>query len=105
MWTELGCAVLAALILFFVFHVEPEATDSAPHRSRLDQLMERRDTIYDNLRDLQFEYRAGKFSGKDYQDVKIALETEAAGVLAEMDRATGAEPTPASLQAARRGRA
>jgi hypothetical protein len=101
----LACAALAALTIFFVFHVVPEATDSVQRRSRVDQLMERRDTIYDNLRDLQFEHRAGKFSEKDYQDMKIALEAEAAGVLAEMDRASGAESTPASLQAARRGRA
>jgi hypothetical protein len=105
MGMALGCAALAALTLFFVFHVDPSAVDQAPRRSRLDQLMERRDTIYDNLRDLQFEYRTGKFSKKDYQDMKIALEGEAAGVLAEMDWTTGAEPTPASLQAARRGHA
>ena len=63
------------------------ASDSAPHRTKLDQLMERRDAIYDNLRDLRFEYRAGKYSEKDYDEIKQSLEIEAARVLADMDYA------------------
>ena len=62
----------------------------APHRSKLDQLMERRDTIYDNLRDLRFEYRAGKYSGSDFELMKNAMETEAALVLTEIDQVTDA---------------
>ena len=66
----------------------------------LDQLMERRDAIYDNLRDLRFEHRAGKFSEADYDEIKQSLEIEAARVLAEMDISTGSAPTPATRQAA-----
>jgi len=95
-----ACVLLASLILMFIFAVRPEASDSAPHRTKLDQLMERRDTIYDNLRDLRFEYRAGKFSEKDYEETKQLLEIEAARVLAEMDTLTGGTPTPATRQAA-----
>jgi hypothetical protein len=62
--------------------------------------MERRDAIYENLRDLRFEFRAGKFSEKDYEEIKQSLEVEAARVLAEMDRHTGSVPTPATRQAA-----
>ena len=58
-----ACALLAALMIYFIFSVKPEASDNAPHRTQLDQLMERRDAIYENLRDLRFEFRAGKFSG------------------------------------------
>jgi len=39
----------------------------APHRTKLDQLLERRDAIYDNLRDLRFEYRSGKYSEGDFE--------------------------------------
>ena len=60
--------------------------------------MERRDAIYENLRDLRFEYRAGKFSEKDYEEIKQSLEVEAARVLAEMDQLTGGAPTPATRQ-------
>ena len=86
--------------MIFVFGVRPEASDDAPHRTKLDQLMERRDAIYENLRDLRFEHRAGKFSEADYEETKRALELEAARVLADMDRLTGGTPTPATIQAA-----
>ena len=52
--------------------------------------MERRDAIYDNLRDLRFEYRAGKYSETDFEAMKNAMETEAAMVLAEIDQVTEA---------------
>ena len=61
--------------------------------------MERRDAIYENLRDLRFEFRAGKFSEQDYEEIKQSLEVEAARVLAEMDQLTGGAPTPATRQA------
>ena len=95
-----ACALLAAATIFFIFTVRPDASDFAPHRTKLDQLMERRDAIYENLRDLRFEYRAGKFSEQDYDEIKQSLEVEAARVLADMDKSTGGTPTPATRQAA-----
>jgi hypothetical protein len=95
-----ACALLAAATIVFIFMVQPEASDSAPHRTKLDQLMERRDAIYENLRDLRFEYRAGKFSEADYDETKQLLEMEAARVLSDMDTLTGGTPTPATRQAA-----
>ena len=80
--------MLAVAIALFIFYIQPDASDLAPHRTKLDQLLERRDTIYDNLRDLRFEYRSGKYSDGDFEAMKTALETEAAQVLAEIDQAT-----------------
>jgi archaellum component FlaC len=74
-----------------VFWIEPDPGDSAPHRSQLDQLMERRDTIYENLRDLKFENRAGKYAEQDYEQMKESLENEAARVLMEIENVTGNE--------------
>src|SRR6202047_2965554 len=82
----LACVALTAATLIFVFMIRPDLADSAPHRSHLDQLMERRDIIYDNLRDLKFEYRTGKLSEEDYEQMKQGLEAEAAVVLAEIER-------------------
>jgi hypothetical protein len=95
-----ACVLLATATVFFIFIVRADPSDSAPHRTKLDQLLERRDAIYENLRDLRFEYRAGKFSEADYEETKQALEMEAARVLAEMDELTGGTPTPATRQAA-----
>jgi hypothetical protein len=85
-----ACFALAAATLLFIFYIQPDASDLAPHRSKLDQLMERRDSIYDNLRDLRFEYRAGKYSEADFEAMKTAMETEAALALAEIDQVTDA---------------
>jgi hypothetical protein len=88
-WAVLGaCLALAIATLLFIFYIHPDASDLAPHRSKLDQLLERRDTIYDNLRDLRFEYRSGKYSEGDFETMKSAMETEAALVLAEIDQVT-----------------
>ncbi|HLE36769.1 MAG TPA: hypothetical protein VI699_06450 [Candidatus Acidoferrales bacterium] len=94
----LACVALAAATLIFIFFIDPDPSDSAPHRSQLDQLLERRDTLYENLRDLKFEHRAGKYSESDFEQMKQSLETEAALVLTEIERVTGGSPTPAVRQ-------
>ncbi len=88
-WAAIGaCLGLAVAVFLFVFYIHPDASDLAPHRTKLDQLMERRDFIYDNLRDLKFEYRAGKYSEGDYETMKATLENEAAVVLTEIEQVT-----------------
>jgi hypothetical protein len=106
----IACVALTAAVLIFVFLIEPDPADSAPHRSHLDQLLERRDTIYDNLRDLKFEYRTGKFAEQDFEEMKQTLETEAALVLAEIEAVTGNQgalprraPAPSSATPPDRG--
>ena len=84
-----ACLGLAVATLLFIFYIQPDASDLAPHRSKLDQLMERRDAIYENLRDLKFENRAGKYAEQDYEQMRDALENEAAQVLLEIERVTG----------------
>jgi hypothetical protein len=85
----LACLALTAGVLTFLFLIDPDPADAAPHRTHLDQLMERRDIIYDNLRDLKFEYRSGKFAEQDYEQMKQTLENEAALVLVEIETVTG----------------
>jgi hypothetical protein len=71
---------------------EPEAPSPTAH------LEQRKAQIYENLRDLQFEYRVGKLSDEDYQKTKLGLQTELAGVLSEIDHMQPAAavqvPTP-----------
>jgi len=88
-WAVLGaCLALALATGLFIFYIQPDASDLAPHRSKLDQLLERRDTLYDNLRDLRFEFRSGKYAENDYEAMKSSLENEAAMVLTEIDQIT-----------------
>jgi hypothetical protein len=91
-WAVLGaCLALALASGLFIFYIQPDASDLAPHRSKLDQLLERRDTLYDNLRDLRFEFRSGKYAENDFQAMKTSLENEAALTLAEIDQITDSQ--------------
>ena len=69
--------------MFFIF---PADCTWAPDKTRLAYLQERKEAIYENLRDLNFELQAGKIPDTDYVSLKSSLEEEAAGVLAEMAR-------------------
>ena len=59
---------------------EPEPVSPTAH------LEEKKKAIYENLRDLQFEYRMNKLSDQDYQQTKLELQRQLAGVLAEMEK-------------------
>jgi len=77
--------VVAATTLFTLF-VRAKDIPAPDPVSPTQHLDERKTAIYENLRDLQFEYRVGKLSDADYQQTKLALQKELAGVLAEIDK-------------------
>ncbi|HEX4771781.1 MAG TPA: hypothetical protein VH351_13165 [Bryobacteraceae bacterium] len=76
---------LTILALGFVLFVREKDIPEPLPVSPTQHLEDRKQAIYDNLRDLQFEYRLGKLSDEDYQSTKQALQKELAGVLAEME--------------------
>jgi hypothetical protein len=79
----LTCAMVLLCVLFYVFYL-PGRLNLGPEKTRLSYLQERKEAIYENMRDLNFEQQAGKLPDQDYQSLKASLEEEAAGVLAEM---------------------
>ena len=79
-----GCALFAAALFVYVFY-EPGDIDAGEAKTRYGYLQERKDATYENLRDLNFEYKAGKLSEVDYAHQQAALEDEAAAILAEME--------------------
>src|SRR3954466_3349330 len=88
--------LLAATLLYTLF---VRAKDIPPPEpvSPTGHLDERKAAIYENLRDLQFEYRVGKLSDADYQQTKVGLQKELAGVLTEIERVnSGAKPASVS---------
>ena len=94
------CAVAIAVIVF-VLGIRAKDLPQPEPESPFQHLDDRKAAIYENLRDLQFEYRLGKLSDEDYQSTKRDLQKELAGVLAEVDRIkaqlgmNGAVPPPA----------
>jgi hypothetical protein len=79
-----GCALFAAALFVYVFY-QPGEVDAVEEKTRHMYLLERKDATYENLRDLNFEYKAGKLSEQDYAVQRASLEDEAAGILAEME--------------------
>jgi hypothetical protein len=85
------CAIFTVALFAYVFY--PERNVAAQRvKTRLDFLEEQKVVLYDNLRDLNFEFRAGKYPEEDYVAQRAALEAEAAKVLAEMEHLQ--PPTP-----------
>lgn len=83
MGTIAGLALTVALFAF-IFWPEKNPFFQAD-KTRVDYLRERKDAIYDNLRDLNFEYLAGKYPEQDYTEQRRLLEDEAATVVAELE--------------------
>ena len=78
--------ILAIVVIVFVLGVRPKDLPEPEPVSPFAHLDERKAQIYENLRDLQFEYRVGKLSDADYQTTKQDLQKELAVVLAEVDK-------------------
>ncbi len=83
----LAAALVVGILLYTLF-VRPQDIPAPVPVSPLQHLEDRKAAIYDNLRDLQFEYRLGKLSDADYQRTKLVLQKELAGVLADMEETT-----------------
>jgi len=94
-------AAVLVLVGAFVFTLfirgrdlpEPEPVSPTAH------LEERKARIYENLRDLQFEYRLGKLSDDDYQKTKQDLQKELARVMSEIDAVAPSKAAPPAAPA------
>ena len=79
-------AGLALALASFAFIFWPERNPFVqPDKTRIDSLLERKESIYANLRDLNFEYLAGKYPEQDFEQQRGILEAEAAAVMSEMN--------------------
>ncbi len=88
------CALVTVGTYYYVFHL-PGRLYLGPEKTRLGYLRERKEAVYENLRDLNFEYSAGKMPEADYVSLKSNLQDEAATLLAEIARLEAkAQQTP-----------
>ena len=86
--TEMQGFVAGVMLAFAlgIYTFWPENVFASQHqKTRLDYLMERKDQLYENLRDLNFEFRAGKYPEEDFVAQRAQLENEAAQLLAEIE--------------------
>jgi hypothetical protein len=92
-------ALLGVCMIGFLLFIRVKDIPQPAPESPFKHLEERKAAIYENLRDLQFEYRLDKLSDADYQATKLELQKDLAHVLAETDRIKaelGMQPTVAA---------
>ena len=75
--------LLTAGLFFYIF--KPVRAEHAVEKTRLAFLYERKEQTFENLRDLNFEYKAGKLSDADFNAMRDSMEQEAANILAEIE--------------------
>lgn len=92
----LGCAIFAIALVVYIF--QPTAVHTPEAKTRLMYLYEHKEQVYENLRDLNFEYKAGKLSDNDFTSMRDSMEQEAAAVLAEIDQLERAALKPYNYQ-------
>lgn len=93
--------LVAIVVIAFILTVRPKDLPEPEPVSPFAHLDDRKAAIYENLRDLQFEYRVGKLSDADYQQVKRDLQKELAAVMAEVDKLRNGMPVAVVPQKAK----
>ncbi len=83
--TIAACSILLIGLFAYIFWPARHATAQTT-KTQLEYLRERRDSLYENLKDLNFEFRSGKYPEEDYNAQRATLENETATVLRELDR-------------------
>ncbi len=80
-------SVLAGLLVVFV--IAPLLAADQPNEGLVPvdvtpeaDLKRRRLVIYENLQDLEFEYKAGKIAPQDYEALRTSYRTDAAALMA-----------------------
>ncbi len=84
------CAFMTLAVAVYVFYLR-DNYGVGQVKTRLEYLRERKEVVYENLRDLNFDYKAGKVPDVDVQQMHAALEDEAVAVLAEIEQLEQAE--------------
>ncbi|MBI3896319.1 MAG: hypothetical protein HY313_10370 [Acidobacteria bacterium] len=81
------CALLAVGAIGFTLLVRERDIPPAPvENPELKHLENRRQVLYENLRDLQFEYHQGKLSDADYQALKAGFLNDLANLMASIEQ-------------------
>src|SRR5579864_7230341 len=92
-----AAVLLIAVTVLFTFSIRDKDMPAPEPLSPTRHLEERKAAIYENLRDLQFEFRVGKLSDADYQQTKVGLQKELAGVIGEIARLSAAPAAAAPV--------
>ena len=93
-------ALLVVIVIGFIAYplFSGSAEKTAPTANALDSLIAQRDSAYDAIRDLDFDFQMGKLSQEDYAKLRDKYKVRAAEVLKEIDQAGGIPDVDASIE-------
>jgi len=81
---EVAGVLLTVALVVYTFWPE-NVFAGQREKNRLDYLIERKEQLAENLRDLNFEFSAGKYPEEDFDAQRAQMETEAAKLVAEIE--------------------
>jgi hypothetical protein len=76
----------------FARHAGAPLTDGPDRVAELRELYALRDVTYETLRDIEFDFHAGKISEADYRDLTDRYKAEAVALVQRIGAAEGAAP-------------
>jgi len=79
----LGGSVLAAICVP-LFRKEHTVESAVLEETEWDLLLRKKEVLLGNIQDLDFEYKCGKLSEDDYQQVRKEMAADVAGVLEQI---------------------
>jgi hypothetical protein len=86
----LACGIVALIVggyvLLPLFMKSEGGAIDLSTETEADRLLERKSVIYRNIKDLQFEYKMGRLSDSDFQQLEAGYKTEAAEILQMLDQ-------------------
>jgi hypothetical protein len=81
---------IAGMLLFFALFLyifwPQNLLVSQRDETGMDSLLERKDQLDEDLRDLTFEFQSGKYPEEDFKAQRTQLENETAKLMAEIKR-------------------
>jgi hypothetical protein len=77
--------VLAAVFAYIAYPILKPPPEEIVERNALDPLVTERESAYQAIRDLDFDFQLGKLSATDYETLRERQKSHAAAVLQEID--------------------
>jgi zinc-ribbon domain len=85
----LVCGILSGAVLGAIciplFRKEETLESAILEETEWDLLQRKKEVVLGNIQDLDFEYKCGKLSEEDYQNIRSEMSTEAATVFQEIE--------------------
>jgi hypothetical protein len=101
----LWIACIAVVIAAGFFTLRPLFSDAGDDinidllaETELDRLLDRKNGIYRNLQDLEYDYHMGRLSTEDFRRLKAGYKGEAASVLQRLDQLDAMENLEAAME-------